>query len=197
MRTCSSPFCNNPVSGLSSVDFCDACKEEHSPAVLRVQVEHGKLIRDVLFDAKIFRSAQGMADYIGISFVSLYNWVEKYFGITYQEFKRRYICRSTKCYRLDIRRSNYKRSDYILKKLRGVGRCACVNVPQSNVIMTNASKSEIIQIFKGSPEVKEVETGLFMLAPLAIHCRKTDPLHIKSCRPIHICREVMPIHVKN
>jgi len=192
MPVCSTPYCENIVKYSSTsgdLIFCDQCKAEHSSVALRIQVDHGKTIKEVLFDAKLFKTAQGMADYIGITPVSLYNWIEKYFGISYQEFKRRYICRSNKCYLLDIRRSSYRRSDYILKKLRSIGRCACANMPQSNVIMTNATKEEIKRVFKGSPAVKLNDSGILMLAPLSIH--------VKTVLPIHVGRDVVPLHIKN
>ena len=170
---CSSPDCENNT-GLKQVDeyyFCRECRSKHSSTALLVQVEHEKPIREVILDSRIFKSANGMADYIGVSFVSLYNWIEKYFkndegnGMTYQEFRREYICRSKKCILLDIRRSTYHRPDYIIRKIRNRGRCACINSLDNRYIMTNASPYELRDLMASHPTIQKISEGYYAIYP--------------------------------
>lgn len=178
--TCLTPGCKNFAKRRGVDPFCSPCREEHSLFVLRLQVEHGKLIREIISDAKIFQTAQGMADYLGVSFVTLYNWIDKYFNMTFQEFKRRYICRSSRCYLLDLKRSSYTRSDYILKMIRNSGRCACVNALEPNVIMTNAPHEFISRTLRGAPKLIQVSDMSFALAPKPIKIKKVYPIRISE-----------------
>lgn len=139
------------------------CKRKHSYHVLVIQLEHGKKIQDVILDAKMFKSASNMADYLGVSFVTIYHWLKKYFNMTYQEFKREYICKSDKCYFLNIENSTYSRNDYILKKIRDKRYCACVDMVQKNYIMTNAPLNVISSIIRGNPKISKINDNKFTL----------------------------------
>ena len=194
---CSSPGCKNKIGNSAYASdglyFCSKCKSEHSLCALRLQVDHGKSIQEVILDARLFKTANGMADYIGVSFVTLYNWIEKYFkdsdgkGLTFQGFRREYICKSKGCHLIDIKRTSYSRSDYILKKIRNKGKCACIKSLASNLIMTNASPSDIRSILRGAPTIKKITDGVFALYP--------TPVKIKTCKPIKL-KEISPVHVE-
>ncbi len=126
--------------------FCGDCSKEHSYHVLTVQADYEKSIKEIILEAKFFNTASGMADYIGVSFVTIYHWIKKYFGITFQEFKRDFICKSEKCYLVNIEKSPYSRGDYVLKKIRDERHCACINELGSNFMMTNAPLGIVSQI---------------------------------------------------
>ena len=189
--TCDTPYCNNTIlsedtliPGRSYV-FCPSCRAEHpSLRVLKAQVEHDQPIKDIILDARIFQSCNGMADYVGVSFVTMYKWITQYFGMTFQEFRREYICNSSKCYLLNIKRSSYSRNDYILKKIRSRGRyCACINALEPDHIMTNCPPTEISDILRGYPNIKRISDNLFALA--------SKPAHFWPVRPI--CAAYRPV----
>lgn len=167
---CQTPYCDNTFvintnkSLKRKYSFCMKCKREHSYHALVVQVEHNKKIQDIILDAKMFKSASNMADYLGVSFVTMYHWFKKYFNMTYQEFKRKYICKSDKCYLLSIKNSTYSRNDYILKKIRDKRYCACVDMTQKNCIMTNAPITVISSIIRGSPNIDKINDNKFVLS---------------------------------
>ena len=191
---CDTPYCTNKILLQDSDDpenlyiFCPKCKDEHSPKVLEIQADHKKNIKEVILDSRIFKSANGMADYIGISFVTMYNWIQKYFKMTFQEFRRYYICKSDKCYILNIKRSSYSRNDYILKKIRTSGNyCACVNSLEPDHIMTNCPQTVVSSILRGFPRIARISDYMYALAP--------KPLLIKEHYPIVLKKLVKPIHI--
>ena len=200
--TCSTPYCKNSIllRDLSNIEidyvFCPKCKTNHSLRVLKTQVDHEKPIREVVLDARIFKSANGMADYVGVSFVTMYNWIQKYFGMSFQEFRRSHICKSSNCYLLNIERSSYSRSDYILKKIRSRSNfCACINSLEPNYIMTNCPQYTVSSILRGYPAIKKISDKVFSLAPKPILFKKVRPIHYnKGVKPIHYRRPV-PIHI--
>ena len=178
--------------------FCPACRSDHSLKVLKIQVDHEKSIKEVILDARIFKSANGMADYVGVSFVTMYNWIQKYFEMSFQEFRRTYICKSSSCYLLNIERSSYSRNDYILKKIRSRSNyCACINSLEPNHIMTNCSQEVVSSILRGSPAIKKISDGLFSLAPNPIIYLKVKPVIFKHIKPTVFKSKPKPIHFFN
>lgn len=173
---CDSPGCSDPLldnglrRGAQGYAFCEKCKRMHSYRVLLTQVYHGEPIVDVILAASKFKTASGMADYIGVSFVTIYHWIERYFHCTFQEFRRTYICkkRGEQCYLLDITRSSYSRHDYVLKKIRGKRYCACINALEENLIMTNAPVEVVQSILRGKPSIDRISDGMFALVPTPI-----------------------------
>lgn len=190
---CSTPYCNNTILLREDdlvndqFNFCPKCKKEHSLCVLKQQVLHGKPIKDLILDAKLFKTANGMADYVGVSFVTMYNWIEKYFGMSFQEFRRSYICKSDKCYLLNIERSSYSRNDYILKKIRSRSKyCACINSLEPDHIMTNCPKSIVSSILRGYPQINKISDNIFALAPKPFKYRKPIFFNFKNkVKPFH------------
>jgi hypothetical protein len=172
--TCDTPGCGEEIHldvvGISIGEyiFCQKCKKEHSHHVLAIQVKHGKLIREIIDEAKIFKSANHMADFIGISFVTMYHWLQKYYGMTFQQFKRTYICKSESCYLLNIQRSSYSRDDYILRKIRDRRYCACINALEKDHIMTNAPLKILPFVLAGKPRIAEISDRVFTLIPTPV-----------------------------
>jgi hypothetical protein len=106
-----------------------------------------------------------MADYIGVSFVTMYHWIKRYYGMTFQQFRRSHICKSDKCYLLNIKRSSYSRHDYILKKIRDKRYCACINALERDHIMTNAPVGVISSILVGRPKISKISDNVFAVMP--------------------------------
>lgn len=187
---CDTPYCDNevPVSrnfvkAPGSYVFCKECRSRYSYHVLVTQVQHGYDIQAILLDAaSLFTNVSGIAAYVGVSFVTIYNWLDKYFHMSFQEFKRLHICRSPKCYTLNIQGSTYSRYDYILKKIKRQRYCACSSVMDKNQIMTNAPLSVIQEILRSGTHVEKVNDSSFLLVPTPI----------KTIHPVHL--GVFPVH---
>ncbi len=182
---CSTPECEGEIWGNFSSGkvvreyvFCSQCRRMHSSHALVVQAKHGKSIVAIIEEAKMFASASRMADYIGVSFVTMYTWIKKYYGMTFQEFKRTYICKSDKCYLLNIKRSSYSRHDYILKKIRDKRYCACLNALEEDHIMTDAPIRVISSILAGKPRILKISDNTFAITPNPVRfTRKLFPVY--------------------
>lgn len=143
-------------------------------------------IKDLLLEASSFQSAGSMADYIGVSFVSVYHWILQYFSMSFQEFRRKYICKKSSrgsCYHLDLGRSTYSRNDYVVKKIKAKRYCACLNALEQDLIMTNAPVSVMQSVLRGSPRIEKISDDLFALVP--------DPLRFVGLSPLYwdLCAE--------
>lgn len=198
--TCATPYCDNSILLREDKDppiFCPKCKSEHSLKVLKIQRYHEKPIKEIILDSRMFKSANGMADYVGVSFVTMYNWIKKYFGMYFQEFRRAYICKSDRCYLLNISRSSYSRNDYILKKIRSRSNfCACINSLEPDHIMTNCPPDLVASILRGYPVIRQISDRLFSLAPKAAHFKKVKPIHLSGkVKPIHRRSGPKAIHI--
>jgi len=192
MVECSSPGCyecffvGKDKPGVGHL-FCKKCREEHSYHVLVVQAEHQDQIRKVLLDSRVFNTAAGMADYVGVSFVSIYHWIQRYFGMTFQEFRREHICKSDKCYLLDISGSPYSRGDYVLKKIKDRRYCACINELGRSHMMTNAPFDLVSQI---------LGTKLKIVGFLYRRPDQVSPIRIpKVIKPIYLKKFPEPIYI--
>jgi len=181
--TCNNYNCDNtilvPFALLESRDyfFCPECLAEHSHRALVAQAEHEKSIQEIIIDAAFFKTASNMAAYIGISFVTMYHWIKKYFDMSFQEFKRTYICKSDKCYLIDIKNSSYSRNDYVLKKIKNRRYCACLNSLEPNHIMTNAPLSLLQSIIRGRPVVERISDGFFSLGVTPVKDFSLTPIY--------------------
>ena len=180
---CSSPNCNNQVipPKYDMPVFCDSCKAEHSMKVLKLQYEHDMSIHKLLLDAKLFKSVQWMGDYLGVSFVTIYHWIEKYFNMTFQEFKRKYICKCDKCYLLDISISPYSRNDYILNKIRNRRYCACFDSRYPNFVMTKMPLQQVKALFRSEPRIEMIREGVFAIVPDPVKFNRTvNPVRFRD-----------------
>jgi hypothetical protein len=121
-----------------------------------------------------------MADYVGVSFVTVYHWILHYYDMSFQEFRRRYICKKSsrgQCYHLDLGRSTYSRNDYVVKKIKAKRFCACLNALERNLIMTNAPLSVIQSVLRGKPRIEKISDDVFALVP--------DPIMFINERPVY------------
>lgn len=185
---CDTPNCTNNVPIFDDIKrikgtylFCRECRMKYSSYVLVIQAQHGYEIREILLDAaNLFSNVSGIAAYVGVSFVTVYNWLEKYFEMSFQEFKRMYICKSPKCYTLNIQGNTYSRYDYVLKKIKRQRYCACSSVLDKNQIMTNAPLSVIQEILRGGARLERITDASFILVPQPI--KFLHPLTI-DCAP--------------
>jgi hypothetical protein len=156
--------------------------------VLKLQYEHDMPIRELILEAKLFRSVQWMGDYLGVSFVTIYHWIEKYFAMTFQEFKRKYICKCDKCYLLDISISPYSRNDYILNKIRNRRYCACFDSRYPNYVMTKMPLQQVKALFRSEPSVEMIREGVFAIVPSPVKFKRTVlPVRFRDASKIEEC----------
>lgn len=187
MQTCDTPYCPRliPAARLKRATkegyhFCDRCRGEHSYRVLVAQTQHGMPIKELLLEASSFQSAGSMADYVGVSFVTVYHWILRYYNMSFQEFRRRYICKKSsrgQCYHLDLGRSTYSRNDYVVKKIKAKRYCACLNALERNLIMTNAPLQVMQSVLRGKPRIEKISDDVFALVP--------DPIMFIMERPVY------------
>lgn len=182
--TCSSPDCENsflvsPYEKNTLYYFCSECRKKHSYNTLIIQAQHRLPIRQILIDSALFSSVNGMAAYLGVSFVTIYNLLKKYFNMTFQEFKRQYICKKDTCYSINVKRSSYSRHDYILRKIKNQSPqyCACMNVMEPDTIMTNAPLFVVQNILRGCPKLA-LNDGAFSISTVPFYFR-ISPLHFR------------------
>lgn len=177
-----------PKSGkIREYNFCARCRAKHSYNALATQAVFEKPIEDVILDARMFRTACHMADYIGVSFVTLYHWIAKYFGMSFQEFRRKYICKSEDCYLLNVYQATYNRQDYILKKIRDKRYCACAHLLEDH-IMTNAPLNVVSAILAGCPRIGKISDDVFVLLP--------SPVYFEDrVQPVYDLLNLSPVYV--
>lgn len=187
MKECDTPYCRRliPAPRLKRATkegfhFCERCRNEHSFRVLIAQAQHGMPIKELLLEASSFQTAGSMADYVGVSFVTVYHWILRYFAMSFQEFRRRHICKKSsrgQCYHLDLGRSPYTRNDYVVKKIKSKRFCACLNALEQHLIMTNAPLSVMQSVLRGRPRIERISDDVFALVP--------DPIRFLTMQPIY------------
>jgi hypothetical protein len=146
--------------------FCEECRSKHSITVLELQNEHENDIRSIILEAsKVYSTCSKISDYLGVSFVTIYNWIRIYFNMSFSEFKREHICKSKGCHLVDISRCSYSRLDYVLKKVQQEGYCSCINALDSGMVMTKAPPSVIEGLLRGFPKIERIHDNVFRVAP--------------------------------
>lgn len=187
MKKCDTPYCSRLIPSArlkratkEGYHFCDRCRAEHSYRVLVAQTQHDMPIKELLLEASSFQSAGSMADYVGVSFVTVYHWILRYYSMSFQEFRRRYICKKSsrgQCYHLDLGRSTYSRNDYVVKKIKAKRYCACLNALERNLIMTNAPLHIMQSVLRGKPRIEKISDDVFALVPDPIKFIHETPVY--------------------
>lgn len=183
---CRTPYCKNLIRVSSYPKpseylFCDSCKKEHSYSVLVLQADLKAPIKQILVDAAtMFKSASLIGDFCGVSFVTVYSLLKKYYGMSFQEFKRAYVCKNKNCELYNIENSSYSRNDYVLKKIRARHFCACINALEKNHIMTNAPSGVVSSILRGSPKVVRLSDDIFLTPPKPVRFKDICPVHFSD-----------------
>ena len=186
LNNCKSPGCGNSFfadgdANYVQASFCPDCRDAHSAQVLKTQIEHSMPIRELLLDAKVFRTATGMSDYFGVSFVTVYHWIRRYFGMTFQEFRREYICKTKGCYAVDISGSKYNRVEYLLKKIKDNRHCACLSEAGKQYVLTNTPLDKLRKILKVEPKICDLHAKTV----------KPEPMYYLKIEPIYFLNDTI------
>lgn len=80
--------------------------------------------------------AQSIADYLGISLPTLYSWVSRYYGMTFAQFERKFLCRGRRCIVVDYSAADYQWRYTMTDRVNGVPRgCMCFIKNNTNLMM--------------------------------------------------------------
>src|ERR1700679_721403 len=95
MEYCQAYGCDKPLVSSESSEYCRSCRLEYSTKALELMTSFQAPIGAILVGAtKLFTTAQGIADYLGISLPTLYSWITRYHSLSFRQFKRKHICSS-------------------------------------------------------------------------------------------------------
>src|ERR1700760_1591640 len=110
-RFCSSFGCNTLITydGDDALTlYCSDCKIGLSPQAVKIVSEFGQPVSEVLEGASVqFKTAQQIADFLEISQPTLYAWIRKHLGLSFRQFKRKYICAKNQCTVIDHGQAGY------------------------------------------------------------------------------------------
>lgn len=126
----------------SPTKFCPKCRESLGGRVkaLQLQVEEGRPIQDIIvqagraaFDSYVEDGRDVIGRFsknLGIQYEILHEWLRAFFGLSWPDWKRRYICAAHSCSVVDVSRVRTTRPHryskyYPIEKLREKGVCSC------------------------------------------------------------------------
>lgn len=120
--------------------FCPTCRQNFGGRykALQLQSERGKPITDIIIDAgrTAFDSCYGGTREtgrnvierfrlnLGVRRITLHDWLQFFFGLTWLDWKRTYICRTRSCSIVDTSACSVSKY-YVVDKFRKNGVCSC------------------------------------------------------------------------
>lgn len=120
--------------------FCPVCRERFGGRLkaLQVQAEHGEEITVLIvrtgraafdwYSADVGRDVLArFADSLGVSHHTLADWLQFFFGMSWPDWKRRFICSSHSCSIVDTSKVQvgHRPKYYAVDQFRRRGVCAC------------------------------------------------------------------------
>jgi hypothetical protein len=119
--------------------FCPSCRERFGGrfVALRLQVDQGAAITDIIVTAgrsafDWYSEAEGrdvltrFGDSLGVSYHTLHDWLQFFFGLSWPDWKRRFICAGHSCSIVDVSALTSGRPKYyVVDQLRRKGICSC------------------------------------------------------------------------
>jgi len=112
--------------------------------------------------AKLFHTAQGIADYLGVSLPTLYSWIERYHTLSFRQFKRKYICSNRTCIVVDHGATDYSWKYTMTDRIHGQAGCVCFIEGSSRLMMTTLSPLDAQQALQAEV-ANDQETGIYHL----------------------------------
>lgn len=167
---CKIPGCG--ASGTLKDGYCSTCIQSFSPRALELMVEMGlNPIKLLIFAASQFTRALQIADFLGISLPTLYTWLFRYFGLTFNDFKMKYICKEKKCIVVDFSASAYAWRYTMSDRIREEpGGCNCfLRGPNSDALMlTTLTPDDIRKVLCAEPSFDNKEGIYHLRYPLGV-----------------------------
>lgn len=174
-RSCALPFCPNSVFSAPGDDFCLPCKNAYSQKALGVMRYFSVPLGEALIKAAhLFPSAQGIADYFGVSLPTLYAWIRAYHGLSFRQFKRKYICPSRSCIVVDHCAAQYAWKYTVADRVHDRGGCICFVEGSGSLVMTTLSPSTMSEILHAEVELDNI----------GIHVIRNSLRRPKLCEPV-------------
>jgi hypothetical protein len=143
-------------------DFCVACKSLYSQKALAIMRYFGVPLDAALIKAaRLFHSAQGISDYFGVSLPTLYAWIRAQHGLSFRQFKRKYVCPSRACIVID-HRAHYAWKYTVADRVHDRGGCICFIEGSDSLIMTTLVPVTVAEILHAEVGL-DVETGIHLI----------------------------------
>lgn len=162
-RPCALSFCRHPVFSALGDDFCVACKDAYSQKALIVMRYFGVPLGEALVKAaRLFCSAQGISDYFGVSLPTLYAWIRAYHGLSFRQFKRKFICPSRSCIVIDHCAAHYAWKYTVADRVHDHGGCICFVEGSESLIMTTLMPAIMAEILHAEVGL-DVEIGIHLI----------------------------------
>lgn len=120
-------------------------------------------IPDVLVRAaKLFSTAQGIADYFDISMPTLYGWVRTYHNLSFRQFKRKYVCAVRKCIVIDYGSGKSALKYNVADRIYERGGCACFVEGGSSFLMTSLTAPIVADAMR-SEVAFDADAGIYYI----------------------------------
>lgn len=158
-RRCALVGCRKEFRSSDGTEFCPDCRNKFSAKALTVMQYFGLPIGEAIVKAaKLFSSAQGIADYFGVSLPTLYGWIRQYHGLSFRQFKRKYVCPTKTCIVVD-HAGHYSWKYTVADRVHERGGCICFIEGSDDLIMTTLSASTMSEILRAEVAA-DVDTGI-------------------------------------
>jgi hypothetical protein len=163
MKLCEAYGCKGFVTLVDSSEFCRKCRSEYSVKALELMKSFQAPIGDILVGAtKLFHTAQGISDYLGISLPTLYSWIARYHNLSFRQFKRKHICPGNTCIVVDHGVADYSWKYTMADRLHAQKACVCFVEGSESLMMTTLSVMNTEETLKSSLAY-ESESGIHHL----------------------------------
>lgn len=162
-RPCALPFCRKPVFSAPGDDFCVDCKNAYSSKALIIMRYFEVPLDEALVKAaRLFSSAQGIADYFGVSLPTLYAWIRSYHGLSFRQFKRKFICPSRSCIVIDHCAAHYAWKYTVADRVHDREGCICFVEGSESLIMTTLLPTTMSEILHAEVGL-DADTGIYIV----------------------------------
>jgi hypothetical protein len=124
--------------------FCSSCRKDAKYKALVAQVNYQEPIKKILITLlRQHKNPSIMADLLGISRLTLYNWIRDFFEVeSFKEFKRKYLCKGKACIPLSKNDLDPVARQLVTTRFRNHNICTC-SIKGQKVILVLASMKEI------------------------------------------------------
>jgi hypothetical protein len=163
VRLCLTHGCKRPAIGVGNPvigQYCGECGAGFSAKALQIMQEFALPLGVVLVAAsEMFHTAQQIADYLDISLPTLYSWVRRYHGLSFRQFKRKFICTKRTCIVLDHGATDYSWKYTMADRVHQHQGCVCFIEGSDELMMTTLSPQTVSEVLRAEVPV-DPETGV-------------------------------------
>jgi hypothetical protein len=99
---------------------------------------------------------------LGISLPTLYSWITRYHGLSFRQFKRKFLCSGNTCIVVDHGAADYSWKYTIADRLHAQKGCVCFIEGSDHLLMTTMSATDTAEALRAELAY-ENQTGLHHL----------------------------------